>query len=631
MKNIKINISILVFVFVFSFKINVSAQTYNKQNTYLDALQLKDIKTSSPDDFKSILQKYGTDSTLIDNPFLKDELTTLYYDKNYNKSEGDFSDLIGESTKGGNNSNKYNPYSLISANWEASAINGLANFMARRFRQEVFQMSINQLFKRIKTEDNYNLVQYIFPKTFKYVKDLYGNGSSSYYTADLLLLRQTAQIDMEQLPQNIVKNPELIFPKIKEKPEIKDMITFSNHIIDNCQQGQTLDQIITSVADISYSPKSKISSILNVSDIISQALLNKEQGTSVWVNPSTALPVTKKSLQNPEIKYFYGLLYQQLIQLPEFKSYLTSSNDPTDVAGKIQNLTLFVNKLNTTYDYIRSKEFNLKTTDEIITYIDNINQSIASFAKTVEKIPEINQYYNFNDSITDLSSKYISLVNATLRKDYQKVIPLLIINLGDYVYKENSSMRTLSFVAQLATIESAQDMEALLNAYALPIGSSSIKRHSSFNLSLNGYVGFTGGFETAYGSELNQTRKNIGLSAPIGISSTFMNGKITAFVSFIDLGSIVNQRLNNDINSYSNLKFEQFFAPGIGLFYNFPKLPISAGVHFNYIPNLRTIKYESGNATITESSRNVTRLNLSLLVDIPIYTFYNVDKRDKVK
>lgn len=630
MEKIKMSISffiVIVLVIAFS-SINLRAQTYNKQNTYLDALELKDLKDSNPDEFNSILLKYGNESGLSRNPFLKGELEIALPNKNYEKSD-EFPEIEEEKTT--HHSRKYSPYNLYSTNWQASAVNGLANFMAGRFRQEVFQMSINQIFKKIKTEDNYNLVQYIFPKTFKYVKDLYGVGSSSYYTADLLLLRQTAQIDMEQLPQNIVKNPELIFPKIKEKPEIKDMITFSNHIIDNCQQGQTLDQIITSVADVSYSPKSKVSSILNVSDIISQALMNKDKSANVWVNPVTELPPSKKSLENPEIKYFYGLLYQQLVQLPEFNAYLTSSNDPTVVAGKIQNLILFVNKLNTTYDYIKSKEFNLKTTDEIITYIDNINQSISTFTKTIEKIPEINQYYNFNDSITDLSSKYISLVNATLRKDYQKVIPLLIINLGDYVYKENSSLRTLSFVAQLATIETAQDMEALLNAYALPIGSSSIKRHSSFNLSLNGYVGFTGGFETAYGSEVNQTRKNIGLSAPIGISSTFMNGKLTAFVSFIDLGSIVNQRLGNDINSYSNLKFEQFFAPGIGLFYNFPKLPVSAGAHFNYIPNLRTIKYESGNAIITESSRNVTRLNLSLLVDIPLYTFYNVDKRDKVK
>jgi hypothetical protein len=59
---------------------------------------------------------------------------------------------------------------------------------------------------------------------------------------------------------------------------------------------------------------------------------------------------------------------------------------------------------------------------------------------------------------------------------------------------------------------------------------------------------------------------------------------------------------------------------------NFPKLPISAGVHFNYIPNLRTIKYESGNATITESNRSVTRINFSILVDIPFFTLFNKEK-----
>lgn len=630
---------------------NLFGQLYNKQNTYLDALELANIRNSIPipksnkdtiytinsfaDAFRKIAYKYGNDSELLNNPFLKDYLLGIY--------PPDTSAEVAEYVIGGDvqkekkiympigyYSEKFAPTSLTSANWQASAINGMANFMAGRFKQELLQVAIDQIFTQIKTKEDSILLKSIFPKTFKHIGDLYGSGASSYYTADLLLLRQTAQIDFEQLPKNIIKNPEMVFPSLKTEPKIKDMLVLANYIVEYSQQGQSLDRLLTILSNETYSSDSTVYKILNVADLISQALLDKEgseneKNKDVWVNPINILPTTLNSLKNLEIRYFYGLLYQQLIQIPEFKRYLErkNSNDLVLIATNIQDIVRFVNKLNNTYNYIRSKEFNLKSPEEIVTYIKDINQTLTSFATTIKKIPEL----NLNDSILYVSAKYITIVEAMMKKDYQKVIPLLVIEFGEYMDMNGKSSRTVVFVSQLATIESADDMDALLSSYALPIGSSSIKRHSSFNISVNGYVGLTGGWEIAYGTQKNQTKGNIGLSAPIGISATFCNGYLTPFVSFIDLGSIVNQRLNNDTTSYSNLKFEHFFTPGIGLFVNCPKLPITAGVHFNYIPNLRTIKYESGNATITESNRSVTRINFSVLVDIPFFTLYNREKK----
>lgn len=627
---------------------NLFGQIYNKQNTYLDALELANIRNSIPksnkdtiytinsfaDAFRKIVYKYGNDSELLDNPFLKDYLLGIYSPE----TSEQVADYIigGDDQKGkiiykaiGYSSEELVPSSLKSASWQASAINGLANFMAGRFKQEALHVAIDKIFKQIKTKEDSILVKSIFPKTFKQIGDLYGSGSSSYYTNDLLLLKLTAQIDIEQLPKNIIKNPETIFPKLENEPRIKDMLALGNYIVEYSQQGQSLDRLISILANENYSSDSTVYKILNVADLFSQALLNKEGSNDIWVNQANILSATASSLKNLEIRYFYGLLYQQLSQIPEFRNYLKNqnSNDIVLIAAKIQDLVRFVSKLNSTYNYIKSKEFNLKSPEEIVTYIKDINQTISFFATTLNKIPEINNLYILNDALLNVSARYITIVEALMKKEYQKVIPLLVIEFGEYMMDKNGkSSRTIVFVSQLATIERADDMEALLNSYALPIGSSSIKRHSNFNISVNGYVGLTGGWETAYGAQKNQTKGNIGLSAPIGLSATFWNGYLTSFVSFIDLGSIVNQRLNNDTTSYSSIKFEHFFTPGIGLFVNCPKLPISAGIHFNYIPNLRTIKYESGSATITESNRSVTRINFSVLVDIPFFTIYNRDK-----
>ena len=59
------------------------------------------------------------------------------------------------------------------------------------------------------------------------------------------------------------------------------------------------------------------------------------------------------------------------------------------------------------------------------------------------------------------------------------------------------------------------------------------------------------------------------------------------------------------------------------LYYNVKKLPISFGFHGNYIPNLRTIKYENQLASISETNVSVIRFNFSILIDIPFLTLYN--------
>jgi hypothetical protein len=632
----------LIIALTIGYSLNSYGQVYNKQNTYLDALELEKFKNNGDKDaFEKILDKYGGNNRLCDNPFFQDPKFGICmpiivmsvvpsYEKNNSTTRGTANEKSAPSPK------RYSA-SLEAASWQASAINGIANFMAGRFKQEVLHAAINQVFKQIKTKEDSILVKTIFPKTFKQIGNLYGSGSSAYYTTDLLLLRQITQLDIELLPKNLIKSAAVIFPKMKN--EERDMLSLGSYIYEYSQQERSLDRMMTLLATETYSKDSKVQKILHIADLISQALINEEGSKDMWVNPVNVLPVKENTLNDKKIRYFYGLLYQQLIEIPEFKEYLlasiggkenvmnVNSNDLLRIATDIQNLVRFVNNLNNTYEYIRSKEFKINSPEEAATYIMDINKSIAVFGTSLSKIPDLKESFGLNDTILDFSNKYLTIVEALMKKDYQRMIPLLVIEFGDYMRGGGTATsRTILFVSQLAVIESADDMEALLNAYALPIGSSSIKRHSDFNMSLNGYVGITNGWETAYGSQINQMKGNIGLAAPIGVSATFCKGYLTSFLSFIDLGSIVNLRLNNDTFSYSSLKFEHFFSPGIGLFLNCPKLPISAGLHFNYIPNLRTIKYESGTASITESNLGVTRLNFSLLVDIPFFTIYNKAK-----
>jgi len=87
-----------------------------------------------------------------------------------------------------------------------------------------------------------------------------------------------------------------------------------------------------------------------------------------------------------------------------------------------------------------------------------------------------------------------------------------------------------------------------------------------------------------------------------------------------------NVRLNNDTTAYSGLRFEHFLAPGIGLFWNWANSPVSLGAHYSYTPNLRNIVYENNNVVIRDENVSVSKVNLSLLIDIPFFTLFNKSK-----
>lgn len=72
-------------------------------------------------------------------------------------------------------------------------------------------------------------------------------------------------------------------------------------------------------------------------------------------------------------------------------------------------------------------------------------------------------------------------------------------------------------------------------------------------------------------------------------------------------------------------KLSSILSPELGVYYNFKKIPVTTGLHYSYIPNLRTIQYEKGQAIVTETNRSVSRFNFSVLVDIPFFTLFNKD------
>lgn len=614
--------------FIMAFGWQGLGQTFIKQHTYLDALTLRDIYIK--------LNNHEANTNQLNEAF--DAMMAKY--QIVPEQNVFFRYLMRTRSSGQPESTPLPPYQQVQqvastsfpVNFQASVINGVAQFMANRFKQEVLQMALDKMFDRICSPE-YVKLQYLFPKTYQLINELRGKGNSAYYAADLSLLLQAAQMDMDQLPTHLVAHSDTIFPVIQNDPNFSDVLKSVGVLVQTAHEHTSITQALPTLA-ASFEPNhSDVAMLIHVADLISQSLINVQNPNSLWVNPLQELPLQVLSDlnikdSNVHVWYFYGLLYHQLSQIPLCKSYLGAqeTSDPKAIATKINELLKSVASLQSASLDLANSNFQLTQNDTFFAYIKKLNTSVQQIMRVLLPAQNNDTSRVTVDKLMELSDSMIALSASVAQKDFQKAIAILMIDFGHYISPNHAALRPIQFMAQLATVQNAESMNALLESYALPIGSASIKRRSAFNISLNAYVGFSGGIEAARTASAVPNAGNIGLSAPIGIATSFFQGKMTALATVVDLGSIVNQRLNGDATSYSNVKFEQFLTPGLGLFYNIPKWPVSVGFHYCYVPNLRTIKYQEGAATITETNISVSRFNVALLIDIPFFTLYNKEK-----
>jgi hypothetical protein len=198
-------------------------------------------------------------------------------------------------------------------------------------------------------------------------------------------------------------------------------------------------------------------------------------------------------------------------------------------------------------------------------------------------------------------------------------------------------------MANIVESKDEESIKAALENVILPVGSSSIKKHSLGNISIQTYLG-------AYYSFSNKNKvlnegawhDKFGVTAPIGISYTppFFSwekyGSLSLFASLIDLGAIVDYKLKQDsiptgsgnntaaIKKEYEIKLGQIFSPGFHLVYGFGgNLPLAIGIGSQYGPGLSTINADNSTVVTNPS----WRWSAFLAVDLPFFTLWNRPKR----
>ncbi|HLG41028.1 MAG TPA: hypothetical protein VI461_15210 [Chitinophagaceae bacterium] len=184
-------------------------------------------------------------------------------------------------------------------------------------------------------------------------------------------------------------------------------------------------------------------------------------------------------------------------------------------------------------------------------------------------------------------------------------------NLKAVVFKLSKIINYVNLLAAITKAENSEAVEKLLETYALPAGSSRIKKVTSFNIAVNSYVGGFFGRSDVSGSGFTN---RYGFTAPIGFTFStgfYKGGSASLFLSVFDIGGTVRYKLNNQGKYEQNITLAGIVSPGIHLVYGFPfYLPVSAGLGYQWV------------SPVTENTNDIhlkSSFNAFIGVDIPLF------------
>jgi hypothetical protein len=204
-----------------------------------------------------------------------------------------------------------------------------------------------------------------------------------------------------------------------------------------------------------------------------------------------------------------------------------------------------------------------------------------------------------------------------------------------------------SFASNVVLSKDPDEVKEAINAFALPSGSSSIKKHTSFSISINAYTGFVYGFKNKFTNSTFTTQdvngndsivklnggKSIAVYAPVGLSFNWGVGwqlknpwSVSAFVSLIDIGAVVGYRFVTDTGQISQefkINLGNIFAPGGNVIIGLPNMPLSVGGGAQWIPSLQRSPKSNEFYIIDHSG---WRFQVFLAVDLPLLNIHTSKK-----
>lgn len=312
-----------------------------------------------------------------------------------------------------------------------------------------------------------------------------------------------------------------------------------------------------------------------------------------------------------------------IIGCNNFMGYIKNLNAAPATRTSIANLSTEINNLKSIIERndVSIMNFEGITRIKVNEYVSNllkstgyptgIETSISDKMYEYLRILYNQQVLNKTTNSADEEEAIKSIINAFAPQSLHE----------DSKVKDNNAIKVIHFVNEMAGAKDAEEVEKAIEAFALPVGSSSLKEKAASYFSINAYPGLIGGLEYAKEQE---TAGTFGFTAPVGLYAQFFswgNGSsLGAFVPVIDIGAPVRLRIDGDSDNKTlpDFNFNDIFSPGFYLSYGFgKKLPLAINLGAQYGPKLRDVKTDTeGKFTAVDSYR----ISIALVIDIPLFT-----------
>ncbi len=628
-----------------------SKEAYSKiLNTYL----IKPHELFNP---KTIFNDYALTSSANFNPFIK----KLFHvagmgaasDQPFKKGEGNFFTRIGN---------------LNVTNFA----DGLAKFLVQRSKEELniaFFRRFQDFLRR------YPEVRIIFPATCSIANQLAAYNYAAMLPAlrtsfhkdlaalstNLLALRETSSYEGYNISDTITKRADVITGFLNETVNGRT-ISAGLMIADEIIQGSNIAEIINTLSnDQLTTPNDNLSNHIQLLDLISTSLRSNDE-ERVWITKKQVNNLFRDSITT---KLYFGLLYASNLK----------RSRPLSFSNSNENISLqsFLTEL--------EKEWNTPKALLFVQYFKNAAIAASKVADNAKSILEIKDegeqqvltlYADYTSSIFHFIKSSITLLSndnqifpglANMNPIIQKLVfvfgeitnccyDIKSHNYGALVLHTSALVTMIPgcenkftddyvrygmFMANIIEANNSDEVKAAIEAAVLPVGSSSIKRETTSNISLNAFIGPFGGIEYLPALTKNKTAFAAGVTAPVGVAFSWgklgkhqsseqkenkkaPGGKsITIFVPLIDVGSMAAYRLGNDSSKVaSEVTLSNIISPGLYFYYGLGKCPVSIGIGAQVGPQLRKVTA----LEINKDKNFYLRFGLNVVVDIPLFNFY---------
>ena len=547
-------------------------------------------------------------------------------------------------------------------------VDGLAKFLIERSKEEL-DIAFFRKFQEYLTK--YPEAKIVFPSTSRVINHIAAYNYSAMLPAlrtnfqkdlntlcgNLLDLRSSSNYDNYNTDNTVKARADAIINFLtttKHGRVISGSLVIANSILKG---DNAADAINVLSEDQSCNINDNYSNLVHFVNLISGSIRSRDEGR-IWITGEQI----KGLVENDDaLLLYFGLLYavdQHTLHAGHHIEFQTSAANTLTLQ---QFLTDLYNQWNVPNGTSLKVDFTnfLAAASSVATNSKNIVDEIQ---KGIQ--PGFNLYLDYTSSLSDFLKygfnflqnhpginalvanitatidPYLSVIDNSLDACYDvkcKNYTSLVLHINEIINafpNANSEftkgfIKYATFIASVAEAKNSDEVKQAIEAIVLPVGSSSVKRESYFNIAINSYLGGFVGTEYLPTLKTDQWGTVVGVAAPVGIAFSWGRlfkgtkgggGKsVTFFLPLIDVGAVASFRLKDEQSEVaSEIKLENIIAPGAYAYFGFGKCPISIGVGGQYGPQLREVT-----TTDVKVEKNYYfRFAVNVLVDIPLLNLY---------